>query len=1347
MATNFFDTAAQEASEEEEEEEELDEGTGEPRTSRPDGERRNAHLEDSSEEEDDDDEEAAARIREGFIVDEDEDDQERRRERKKSRRKRTRSEDGEDEVLEDEDLELIGELQEPQSDKKGFKRLKRGHRDQERGVNDIFDDEDEDDLDRPPGTGYGEFDDFIEEDEPGEGRDLERDDLEVSRRARRGPGGIGGLQNLDEAEQEDMRAAFGDGTEYDWALELQEAMDDEAIDPDRELELKDVFEPSQLVERMLTEEDYHIRHTDIPERYQLARRAFAVEQMTEEELATNLVQKSRWVSTMMMGSKRLEPDHVEPFRELVTEILRLINVDNFEVPFIVQNRKDYLIHAQKMPITGAADDALQYEVHATKLLNQQDVWEILDLDLKFRAFAEKRAGVEKTYRSLKEAMGLNDQVLEDMVSQAESAEEIQDLQDYLNFQYSAELKDVIATKPEQMNGLHKRAGNATGVFERARAAQAYNVVRLGFGITADAFAQNVSEPNPRGYTDDPDDRPDDMADQYTDESYPTGSLVLQVAKAMFAEELATSPRMRKLMRRTFFTESYYDCDRTEKGMHKIDEDHPYYEFKYVRQQRLHGVLKKPELFLKMLQAEKEGLVNIRFRLNNEAQFKNKLIKTLESDSYSEVADAWNALRKEVLETAFTKLSKPLIRQVKENLRNACENALARACKDDFSRRLDQAPYKPKGVVLGTEPRVLALTNGRGSATRDPINWVWAEDSTRMLENGKFDDLSLGNVEKGIPEGADVRKFVELVRRRGPDVIAVSGFSVETRTLYENIKTICERNDLRSPEYTDDYDQPRRDPLEVVMVNDEVARLYHTSERAAFEFPAFAPLTRYCVAIARYLQGPLLEYVSLGKDITSISLHPSQDLIPQEKLVKQLEIAIIDIVNLVGLRINEAVSDPRLATLLPYICGLGPRKAQYMIQAINRNGGEVQTRMELLGDPEESKHQAVTSAVFANCASFIIIDFDDHEPKADYLDSTRIHPEDYELARKVAADGLEMDEEDIKAEQDEFGPSGIVRKLVRDDKQDTLDSLMLEMYADQLERMFHQKKRATLETIRAELKDPSAELRPEFNMMTSSEMFTMMTGETKDTLTEEMIVPVAIKRTFVDHIEVGLDCGIEGTITETEYPSGIGLGGTEARNVYTKGQIVRAMVMTLDRRRLTAQLSLKEDRLRRSYRKDYDREPGEWDDLQEEQDNRLTIKRKEEVNGRAQRVIKHPLFNPMTSGQAEEFLGPQSRGDCVIRQSSKGNDHLVVTWKVSDNLYQHIDVLELDKENEFSVGRTLKIEGKYSYTDLDELIENHVKAMAKKVDEIMTDERYQGGSKIKTGKKNPKSSLKIANDFR
>merc|ERR1711881_6922 len=138
------------------------------------------------------------------------------------------------------------------------------------------------------------------------------------------------------------------------------------------------------------------------------------------------------------------------------------------------------------------------------------------------------------------------------------------------------------------------------------------------------------------------------------------------------------------------------------------------------------------------------------------------------------------------------------------------------------------------------------------------------------------------------------------------------------------------------------------------------------------------------------------------------------------------------------------------------------------------------------------------------------------------------------------------------------------------------------------------------------------------------------------------------------------------------------------------------------------------------------------DKEEEAADKKQMEREREAkSGRAQRVIKHPLFKAFSTSQAQEFLGSQGRGDCVIRPSSKGLDHLAVTWKVSDNVYQHIDVIELDKENEFALGKTLVIGGKYRYSDLDELIQLHVKAMAKKVDEMTNDERFQTGSKKET----------------
>lgn len=1226
---------------------------------------------------------------------------------------------------------------------KQFKRLKRGHRDdrdraETRGIDDIFSDEDDEPIDdrrREPRGFADEFADFIEEDEfPDEEREALRDEAEVRRPAKHGYVDPVNMQSgLDEAAQEDMMAAFGDGTEYDWALQLQEEADDMEEGLDKPLELKDVFEPSQLVDRMLTEEDNEIRATDVPERYQLARRDFKPWNLSDDDgMDARMQEETRWISNFLLPKKRLDRDMIDAFHQVVGSVLRFMNVEDLEIPFIMNNRKDYLIHEERIPLSPPPSDpdAPRYEIKAQRLLNAGDLWEIYELDLKYRAFAEKREALLKALETLRALPGFNDDIFDDMVPAAVTMEELQDVQDYMHFQYSEQLKDALVYDA-QSNGTQKRARGSRSSWERIRQSTVYNMVKA-FGISADALAQNALKAGKKQYTEDAAERPDDMADKLLDDLYSTSELVTNAAKGMYAEELAMSPRMRKLMRQTFYMDGLFDCFRTEKGLKKIDDEHPYYEFKYLRSQNFGAIARRPELYLRMLKAEDEGLIEVKLHLQDEKRFKDTLYKHIESDNFSDVADAWNMMRRQVLDQAFAKLSKTIVKGVKENLKTECESQIARACRDEYANKLDQAPYKPRGMVPGTVPRVLALSNGAGKKN-DAVCWCYVDENGRVLETGKFVDLRLGNDEKFIPDGQDVLSLVDVVERRKPDVVAVSGWSVETRRLYKDLQDIIEKHDLRGTPFEDDDGREQSEKLEVVITNDEVARLYYTSDRAQAEHPTVPPLTRYTIALARYMQSPLKEYASLGRDIISISFTPNQSLIPQEKVLKHLEMAMIEHVNLVGVDINEALQDPATANLLQYVAGLGPRKAAQLLKVVNLNGGDVMTRDELVGDLDNGKRPAVSGKIFENCASFLYINYDDAEVESDYLDNTRVHPEDYETARKIVADTLDMDEEDVKAEVDEFGQNAIVRKLIKDEQQDRLNDLVLDDYAEEILRKLGLKKKATLELIRGELQSPYEELRRAFYLLSTDEIFTMLTGETRDSLQEGMIVPVSVKRTFSDHVEVKLDCGIDGGVSEMEYPSGVGgEDGMEPRQIWQAHQTIQAKLLFVDRKKFTAQLSLREDALRKPFRRDFDHEPGEWDEQQEMQDRKEEERAKHGGTGRATRVIKHPLFRPFNSAQAEEYLGSQQRGDVVIRPSSKGLDHLAVTWKVSEGVFQHIDVLELDKENEFSVGRTLRVGGKYSYSDLDELIVLHVQAMSRKVDEMMTDERYQNGSKAQTG---------------
>lgn len=1325
----------------EENDDSFDEDTGEARPSK----QRDPDLDDSSEEEDDDDEEAARAVREGFIIEDDEDEEAEQRRRRRKKRNRAEREQ-EEAVLDEEDLDLIGEAI-PEWERKTaaqpkLKRLKRGHREdtdqrRERGLDEIFSDDEEVDAGHDLDRGFArsdhhrvdEFADFIEEDdlEDEDERQRHQEEMEVARPRERGYVGGTEASGLDKDALDDMEAIFGNGEDYDWALALEDEAEAREAG-DHNLELKDVFEPSQLAEKLLTDEDNQIRWADEPERFQLDRLPYRNLQITDDQFK----EEARWITSLIWPKKQLHSDLQAPFTRAIGKVLEFFVVDEVEVPYVFQHRKDYLIHAKKTRVRDSNDQD-EYVVSAEKLLNQDDLWRVLELDLKFRALIEKRNVLERTYDNLKLAGGVDDPMVEAMLPVAVTMEELQDIQDFVYFQYSSEIKDLAATNGDVKE--KRRPGGKSSSFDRIRKGKAYNLVRA-YGITPDQVAQNALREGRKQYTEDSSLTPIDLADSLTlDSEFSTGEQVLLAARQMFAEELFMNPRMRKHFRMNYYMMGVVNCRRTEKGLRKIDEQHPYYELKYLKNQTFSDIANKPEIFLKMLKAEEEGLIEVRVKLQNEQEFRKQLFSEFASDNFSELADAWNDERQKALDLAFTKLERVITKGVKESMRTECQDSVLKICREEYSKRLDQAPYKPKGMILGTVPRVLALSNGNGDPARDPVAWAWVEEDGRVLEHGKFENLSRNEKAR--------EDFVELVLRRKPDVLGISGFSVDTHKLITSLKDLVEEKGLKGADFEDpETGDDRSEPLEIVVVNDEVARLYKDSARAALDHPTFSSLTKYCVALAKYLQNPMKEYAALGKDIVSLSFHPCQHLLPEEKLRRQLETAMVDMVNLCGVDINEAIADSYTATLLPFVCGLGPRKATAVLKTINANGGIVNTRDELVGDPDSGKLPVVGPRVWNNCASFLSIEYDSSNQTSDYLDNTRVHPEDYELGRKMAADALELDEEDVKAEVDEGGAGAIVRKLIKDDEQEKVNDLILEEYAEQLERNYNQRKRATLETIRAELQQPYEELRRNFSMLSDNEVFTMLTGETQDSLCEGMIVSVNIRVAKEDFIIAKLDSGIEGRVEQQE---GSDLSDIPLNRLFSIGQTAQAKLLELDRHSFSARLSLREQMLRIPFRKRIDHDRGAWDSLQEDKDKE-ELREKDKATGRTQRVVNHPLFKPFNSTQAEEYLGSQAPGDAVVRPSSKGNDHLAVTWKVADGVYQHIDVLELQKENEFSLGRTLRI-GARNYTDLDELIVDHVKAMAKKVAEMMDHDKYQSGTLADTEKwlttyteANPKRSV-------
>ena len=80
-----------------------------------------------------------------------------------------------------------------------------------------------------------------------------------------------------------------------------------------------------------------------------------------------------------------------------------------------------------------------------------------------------------------------------------------------------------------------------------------------------------------------------------------------------------------------------------------------------------------------------------------------------------------------------------------------------------------------------------------------------------------------------------------------------------------------------------------------------------------------------------------------------------------------------------------------------------------------------------------------------------------------------------------------------------------------------------------------------------------------------------------------------------------------------------------------------------------------------------RPKDEWYDQDAENDEKKKEedqKTKKKQTTYIKRVIVHPSFHNISFREAEKLMVTMDQGDVIIRPSSKGDDHLTVTWKVS-----------------------------------------------------------------------------------
>ena len=339
--------------------------------------------------------------------------------------------------------------------------------------------------------------------------------------------------------------------------------------------------------------------------------------------------------------------------------------------------------------------------------------------------------------------------------------------------------------------------------------------------------------------------------------------------------------------------------------------------------------------------EKEGFLNVKIEEPLDDILKILQSKILKDDSKYII---------ETIEDSYKRLIAPSIeREIRNYLTEKSEEGAIKVFGENLKQLLMQPPIKDK-VVLAIDPGFrtgckIAVIDGIGKVLQTGVIYATTGSKPKIDEAKKL--------------------LTEYIKKYGVEIIAIGNGTASRESELFVVDLIKELNI----------------PLFYIIVNEAGASVYSASKLGSEEFPDFDVALRSAVSIGRRLQDPLAELVKI--DPKSIGVGQYQHDINQKRLSEMLEGVVESCVNNVGVDLNTAS-----ASLLSYIAGISSSVAKNIIKYREENG-KFKNRKELL------KVNKLGPKAFLQCAGFLRITDGDQ-----ILDNTSVHPESYEVAKKL-----------------------------------------------------------------------------------------------------------------------------------------------------------------------------------------------------------------------------------------------------------------------------------------------------------------------------------------------------------
>jgi len=1099
-----------------------------------------------------------------------------------------------------------------------------------------------------------------------------------------------------------------------------------------QINVKDLVDPSERDVNFMRERDKDIRRHDIPERLQERIYLRGTQKQPKE---SDLRAEAKWII------KHAFNDNAD--LKIVVQVLHFIKIEYLEIPVIVNTRREYCD------------------------IPEENLWMIDEWDERWDRMHRRRSILLQKAND-----GIHDELIP-FLKNTWHPEELNDVHEYL------------ATLSHKE---HKRIGEKI-----PRRIQLVNLIRdtgmddliQELSLTPQAFAENLKYKYPKNkFLKSPSEFPKDAAELYISHKLPDTEAVLVRARRIASFRLFLHPLVRSYIRSEFWSQAIVSTEPTAKGRHSITWTHPYYP--------IHRLKKKPvgkfegEQFALICKAEKEKLITVTIEaMNTRADITNsELIPNDDfllneccdlfygDDNKGEHSQAWNQERRRMLWEMLSRQAYPLgIAHVREVLLQKAQEAIANAAASKLAHHLETGNVGNARLISccagdRNEASVFAALDPNGMVI-DHIELEHLKMRVKTRFAGK------GSIELQRRKMDDVKRFLDFVERHMPKMILVSADSIESRSFKKFIQEkLFERNTQ----------------IQCYFVNPEVARIFSKSERSNVEFKEIKTLTRQAIAVGRWVLDPVAELASMmtinpttkERDIFSLSLHPLQKEIPANVLMSALTRQMVRYVCHYGVDINDTLRNPHKRHQLPFVCGLGPRKAQQLYSDLKRTG-PLQSRSALspdkMEDEEDEDMNSVSflgPGVYHNCASFLRITMSQDLPEdveLDPLDRTRIHPEDYTLARDIVRNVVRPEDEDQDEDEDDEVAAEDIEALTDPRYYNQLEALDLVAWADIIEQEqegddeAYAKKIFRLLLIKSELMRPFNDMRAEgephkiFGMKgrrpieepENTELFYILTGETPHTIKEGILVTARYTRIFTPRREqhfprmnVVLENGLAGQVfleDITDRSGGQYNHPGEAldwlREYVSPNMIMKGRIKKILYEHFSVVLSTKESEVDTASEERYEEQALR--DLNDpylkplDPQERKEIERRDRIDRKKKtfkpRNIGHPLFKNVGREDAQDYLRNSRTERVVIRPSSKGTSNLTITFKLAKEgnnqispIFIHWDIEELQKPDPMSIGEVLKCQGR-KYEELDEIIARFVEPIEKKYREVIAHPKF------------------------